>query len=177
MPVIKPQHLKSISTINQQPQRPSTTIIKIIMLEIAGRGNGDIAEIMGMSAGRVSVIRNSPFYVQQRSVEWDKLRNAVIDKESSSITNDDVRDAARKHALDIISMYSDIVTQSDNNFAKISASKELMKHGGFLEDRKTKIVVEVSEERQRRWDEVLNYDERNKPERKFKVRVEETVSS
>ena len=176
MPVLKPQYLKSINTINQQPQRKTTTMLKIIMLEIAGRKNGEIAEVMGMSEGRVSVIRNSPFYTQQRDVEWGRLKEAVIEKESTSITNDKVKDEARKHALDIIDMYASIVKESDNNFAKISASKELMKRGGFDEDRKKSTIIEISEDRQKRWDEVINYDERNKSERKFKIRIKEEMS-
>lgn len=171
-----PQHLKSISTIEQQPSRITSRMVMIMLLDIAGKRNKDIAEVLGLTATRVSTIMNCPMYKEGRQQEWDKLKASVITKQSSNIVGDALKEKAREAALDILDGIIGIAKDSDNTFARITAGKEVFKRGGFDEDKKRGVTIEISEKYAERWDRVLSDTGRgpsSPTERKYKVRLDE----
>ena len=75
MPWWKPQHMKSLKTIATQPKNLDTSRIDAIMcMDIAGKSGNDIAAELGMQPTRISVIRHTPLYMQQRDEMRAKLR-------------------------------------------------------------------------------------------------------
>ena len=66
MPRMVPQHLKSLTTINLQPDKMTPKTRVIMYLDVGGMTNKKISETVGMTEGRVSIIRNCPMYKQQR---------------------------------------------------------------------------------------------------------------
>src|SRR3990167_7788034 len=101
MPRIVPQELKAESTINAQPKQDSSVIMNIMLLDLAGRDNNDIAQIVGLTPPRVSTIRNSPLYTQRYDEERAKLIERFVDKKADKlVTGDPVDNLIRDHCLD-----------------------------------------------------------------------------
>src|SRR4030042_457382 len=86
MPICKPQYLRSMTTIKLQPQKMNERIGLIMCMDLAGKSGNDIAEELGISANRISIIRNSPLYLNRLSMERDKLRELYRDKQTDIMT-------------------------------------------------------------------------------------------
>ena len=74
MPLVKPHELKAESTIALEPDRMTSKIQLIIALDIAGYKGNQIAEHVELTPNRVSIIRNSPIYIQERERLWEELQ-------------------------------------------------------------------------------------------------------
>jgi len=171
MPAIKPRIMKAISSIEAEPQKMTSQIQNILLLDVAGATGREISEITGLSEARVSVIRNTPWYKERRVARWSELEKSVIDKQSSNITQEQVKRGAQTHALNLTQSLVNIGYEDENAFARIAAIRELYKRAGFDENRKTGVTLEIGETWAKRWDGILADDERSKSERKYKVRI------
>ena len=176
MPLIKPRLMKAISSINAEPQKMSSQIQNILLLDVAGATGREISEIVSLSETRISIIRNTPWYKERRVARWSELEKSVIDKQSSNITQEQVKREAQTHALQLTKSLVNIGYDSENEFARIAAIREVYKRSGFDEHKRTGVTLEIGETWAKRWDGILTDDERSKSERKYKVRVTETLS-
>jgi len=177
--IVKPRYLKSINTINAEPSRMTSNIQHIMMLDIAGAAGGEIAKLTNLSESRVSIIRNTPMYVQARESKWKQLQASVIDKTSDQITNEEVRKAARAQVMPILKEWGIIALNDESSFAKIAAGRELIRVAGVVEERKQtrSAVIEIGDKWAERWDRVRNHDEHNHTKGACKISITEEVSS
>ena len=157
MPRIVPQHLKTLNTINCQPQKASSKTELIMLLDIAGRGNGEIAETLGMNAAYVSTIKHSPIYLQEIVKMRDNMRKSVVDKQSEAIVSGDpVENLIRDACLSAAQIKIGLMEGSDSDFVKNAAASDVLGIGGYMKKtQKTTTVIEVDNKMAERWERVL----------------------
>ena len=140
MPLRKPQELKSLSTINLQPQNETPKMRVILYMDLAGRGTGEIAESLGMTAGRISIIKTSPMYARMKETEEQTLKDKFMDKQTDALTIDPVKKTFKDAALDIAQGMLGIARTGQSEFAKLQASKDVLDRAGYAVE-KSKISV------------------------------------
>ena len=157
MPEIVPRELKSEISISQEPEKMSSKIQMIIALDICGWTGNDIADKIGMTASRVSIIRNSPMFIQERDSQRAKLTSQVIDKKSADIVaGDPVENRIKDLALRAVGVYDEIITNGKSEFAKKAAADSILDRAGYkAKTDKTTLSVEVTEKMADRFERVL----------------------
>ncbi len=160
MPVIKPQHLKSPSTIGLQPQRMTSKIKLIMLMDIAGYSASQIAQEIGLGINRVSIIRNSPLYQEQKAIEEEQLKERVIEKKSDRIASGDPTEAfLKKEALTSAIKIAELRDEAKSEFVKLNAARDLLDRGGYKSyTEKTTLSVEVTDKMADRFERALRYD-------------------
>ena len=157
MPEIVPRELKSEISIANEPEKMSSKIQMIIALDICGWTGNDIANHIGMTPSRVSIIRNSPLFIQERDTQRAKLTAEVIDKKSSAVAvGDPVENKIKDLALRAVGVYEDIIDNGKSEFAKKSAADSVLDRAGYkARTDKTVLSVEVTEKMADRFERVL----------------------
>lgn len=178
MPKLVPQDMKSLNTINLQPDKMSSRIEAIMYMELAGKSGKDIAEILDIGQVRVSIIRNSPLYMSNLARLKDELKDKYMDKQTDKLTSGDpVEEALKGAALDAAQTKIDLMHNSGNEFIRASASSDILDRAGYKSyTEKTKVTVEVTEKMSERWERALKY-EPNNHDRETTVSIKREVSS
>lgn len=176
---MKPRYLKSIHTINAQPETWRSQYQLILLMDIAGHTGAEISKSVGLTENRVSAIKNSPIYGERQKALWIDLSKRAVNTTADSITNEEVRVEARKSAMKIVKTMVTMALDDESAFAKLQAGREVLKIGQVVEERKRtkEMVIEVGEKWAERWDRALNYDERSKSKGQCKITLKEEVSS
>jgi len=156
MPTVKPQELKAISTIDLQPDKMSSKIQLIIAMDIAGFSGNSISEATGLCVSRVSIIRNSPMYMQERERKWNDLSSQVIDKKSGLIAaGDPVEARLKKLAMVAVEKYA-VLLDGKSEFVQKSTADSILDRSGYkAKTDKTIVSVEVTEKMADRFERVL----------------------
>ena len=177
MPIIKPQTAKAISTVAAQPRHMTSRIQLIVMMDISGANGNQIAAELGITAVRVSVIRNSPMYMAERERQMFKLKGQIVDKKSSAIAmGDPVEVKIKNLALRAVDTYSTLLGSASDVVRKTTADSILDRSGYKAFSEKTKVSVEVTEKMADRFEEVLSYDESGQNAREAKITFTKEVS-
>ena len=179
MATVKPQELKSLCTIKQQPEKMSSHIQLIIAMDIAGYNGNEIAENIGYTPGRVSVIRNSPLYKEARESKWTDLQDKVTDKKSTEIVKGDPVELRIKGlAMRAVEQQASLLEGADSDFVRNAVANSLLDRAGYKPyTEKTKISVEVTEKMADRFERVLGRNNGfSEDAGQTKVRVTQTVS-
>lgn len=177
MPIIKVQTAKAISTVNSQPHRMTSRIQLIVMMDISGSNGNQIAAELGLTAQRVSIIRNSPMFLTERERQMYKLKNQVVDKKSSAIAEGDpVELKIKALAGRAVETYSTLLGSASDVVRKTTADSILDRSGYKAYTEKTKVSVEVTEKMATRFEEVLSYDESGTNAREAKITITKEVS-
>ena len=178
MPTIKPQTAKAINTINLQPERMTSKIQLMVMMDISGSKGNDIASAVGLTPARVSVIRNSPMFIAERDRQMIRLREEVIDKKSTSVASGDPVELRIKGLADsAVDVYKEILENGKSEIVRKTTADAVLDRSGYKAyTEKTKISVEVTEKMASRFEEVLGYDESGSHARKTTVRVKKEMS-
>lgn len=178
MPIIKPQHLKALSTIHQQPVRMTPRVKNIIYLDLAGRTNNDIAEMTGLTPARVSTIKNCPMYTQQRKVISAELERQVVEKQSDKVVHGDpVERVFEDRKVQLAQKLVDIALDSESDAVSARACVDGLGYVGYKPRTHTSVTsVEISAEMQENWDRVMSNDKYSKAERVRKVRIKTEMS-
>ena len=157
MPTLKPQELRSESYQKLQPQNNSSRIQLIIAMDIAGYSNDQISNSVGISANRVSIIKNSPLYKQEKSRWEGELNRQVIDKKSDQIVaGDPVENELKDTALIAAKRLRAIVESGKSELAQKAASDSVLDRAGYkAHTDKTVLSVEVTEKMADRFERVL----------------------
>lgn len=175
-----PQELKSMCTIDQQPEAMSSRIQLVVALDIAGYNGNEIAENTGYTPGRVSIIRNSPLFKEARAKRWQDLQSKVTDKKSDDIVRGDpVELKIKSLALEAVGVQAALLSGAGSEFVKNSVANSLLDRAGYKPyTEKTKISVEVTEKMADRFEKVLgrSYNGLSKDVGQTKVRVTQEVS-
>ena len=122
---MKTQNEKSINTINLQPTHMTSRIEHILLLDIAGGGNGQIARLVGLTESRVSVIRNCPMYEDRIKAKRIELEKAVIDKQSDRVVNDPAKNKLFDLKLKAVEVYEKIIKDGKSEFAQLTAANQV----------------------------------------------------
>ena len=156
MPIVKPHDLKSINTINLEPDKISSKIDLIISMDIAGYTGNSIAEAVGMTAGRVSIIRNAPIFTQERDRRRALLSSQVIDKKSDQIAAGDPIEAEFKTLAKRAVTKLGNLLEGESEFVQKSAADSILDRAGYkAKTDKTIVSVEVTEKMADRFERVL----------------------
>ncbi len=156
MPRMVPQHLKSLAHINLQPDKMTPKTRVIMYFDVGGMTNKKIAESVGMTESRVSIIRNCPMYVAQRTELEDSLKKQIIDKQSDKIVSGDpVENKIKDACLDAAQKKIDLM-EAGSEFVQNAASSDILAIGGYQrKTSKTTQVIEVDSKMADRWERVL----------------------
>lgn len=160
MPMVKPQHMKSLKTIAAQPMNINTPKIDaIICMDLAGKGTNDIARELGMTAARISIIKGTPLYIQQREIERDKLKNLFQDKQSDRlVSGDPVENALKDAALDAAKTKIDLMHNGKSEFVKLAASGDILDRAGYKSHQdKTLLSVTITEKMADRFERAITF--------------------
>lgn len=175
MPLLKPQHLKSLSTINSQPQTITSRVEKIMDLDLVGHSTSEISEIIGISESRISVIKHSPLYQQTIKELKNKLSEKVINDEGERrVFGDPVEKILKEAAVDAAKEKVNLALNAESEFVRNVASSDILK---LYKTNKVTTVIEIDEKVGSRLERVLKNEEFNSNERKYKIRVTQEVSN
>ena len=158
MPRIVPQHLKAESTIEQQPDRITSKIMMIMYLDLAGRTNKAIAEIIGIGEVRISVIKNSPLYTHQKEALRSELERELLDKQGDKIVaGDPVENLIKDKCLAAAEKKIALMDTARSEMVQSSAASDILGIGGYMKKTsKTTTVIEVDSKMASRWERVLS---------------------
>lgn len=157
MPTIKPRELKADSSLALEPERMSSKIQLIIALDIAGYNGNQISENVDLTPARVSIIRNSPLYLQERQRRWEELQGQVIGKKTDKIVaGDPVENRIKDLALRAVGVYEKLIDNGKSEFAQKQAADSILDRAGYkAHTDKTVLSVEVTERMADRFERVL----------------------
>lgn len=158
MPIVKPQELKSVAYQALQPEKMSSRINLIIAMDIAGYSGNSIAEAVGLTVSRVSIIRNAPLFIEERDKQRAKLLAQVIEKKSETIsTGDPVEHKLKSLALNAVNKYESLLTDSKSEFVQKSTADAILDRAGYKpKTDRTIVSVEVTEKMASRFEKVLS---------------------
>jgi len=157
MPTLKPRELKAESSLALEPERMSSKIQLIIALDIAGYNGNQISANVGLTPTRVSIIRNSPLYLQERQRRWEELQEQVIGKKTDKIVaGDPVENEIKDLALKAVGVHKMIMESGRGEMAKIASANSILDRAGYkARTDKTILSVEVTEKMADRFEKVL----------------------
>lgn len=157
MPLVKPRELKSELSLSLEPDKMTSRIQLIIALDIAGYNGNQIAEDIGLTPSRISIIRNSPMYKQERDRKWEELQKQVISKKTDKIVAGDPVDIRLKEmALAAVDVYGELIKDGKSEMARKTAADAILDRSGYKpHTEKTVLSVEVTEKMADRFEKVL----------------------
>ena len=161
MPRIIPQDMKAISTLNAQPDRMTSKIHLLVLMDIAGATGNQMSEHSGMTPARVSVIRNSPLFTEERNRKMVELQDKMVEKKSSSIAEGDPVEVKLKElAMSAVETYATILKneKGSESVNKVAADSILDRAGYKAHTEKMKVSIEITEKMASRFEEILEYD-------------------
>jgi hypothetical protein len=158
MPLVKPQELKSIAYQNLQPDKMSSRIQIIIAMDIAGYSGGSIAKETGLTENRVSIIRNSPLFIEARDAQRSKLTSQIIEKQSDKIVaGDPVEQKLKSLALSAVNKQEALMNNANSEFVQKACSDSILDRAGYKARTDKNIVsVEITEKMADRFERVLS---------------------
>jgi len=174
MPEVKSQEEKAKSTIALQPEKMSSKIQLIIAMDLAGFKGNSIAEAVGLTPARVSIIRNSPLFLQEREARWKTLQSQVMDKKTTEIAAGDPVEARIKDlALQAVNKYDMLLSGAKSEFVQKATADSILDRAGYkAKTDKTIVSVEVTEKMADRFERVLGYNGSNSVTKKVTTTTE-----
>lgn len=160
MPLKIPQALKSPATRSLQPQSMTNKIEVIMCMDLAGKKGNDIALELGMTPGRISIIRNSPLYLQEIEARRSQLMEEYREKQTDKlVTGDPVEEALKGAALEAAGKKISLMREGKSEFVQLAASGDILDRAGYkAHQEKTKLTVELNEKIASRFEEALKFD-------------------
>lgn len=174
---MKPRYLKSVKSIGLEPKNDSSNIQNILIRDIAGYKGNEIAEEMGLTSSRVSIIRRSPLYLERKEVLWAELKAKLVDKQVEDVTGEEVKEVARASIVHLTRGLVTMAKESKNDFSKLAATKELYKRAGLDTVTEKEVSVTIDQKLSDRLNRVMDYDESSKNDRGSKITITKKVSS
>lgn len=160
MPLLKPQSMKSLKTIAAQPKEIDTPKIDaIICMDIAGKGTNDIARELGMTASRISIIKGTPLYKQQRDAQREQLKGIFQEKQSDRlVSGDPVENALKDAALNAAKTKIDLMENGKSEFVKLAAAGDILDRAGYKAHQdKTLVSVTITEKMADRFERAITF--------------------
>lgn len=146
---MKEQGEKSELHVAAQPKNMEKNSVQLIMLhDIAGYGTNEIAEALEMTASRVSIIKGSPLYQEQRSAKLEELKTRVIEGTAKQIIEDPARKVLADAKEECARMKVELALRGKSEFVRNAATSEVLSYNGIIPVKKqeseqtTTIVME-----------------------------------
>ena len=170
MPRIVPQNMKTIKTIEGQPDKMNSRIRRMILLDIRGVSGKAMAEDLGITENRISIIRNTPFYREEKERTFQSMQDKTLEKQSDDIAyGDPVEQELKNNALSAAKEKVRLMKEATNDFVRSSAAGDILDRAGYkAHSEKSKLEVIVTEKMSERFEKVLS---RKEPERRIQVAV------
>jgi hypothetical protein len=149
-----------MTTIQLQPDKMSSKTEVIMYMDVAGRKGNDIAEAVGLTPSRVSIIRNSPLYQSELSKLKTRLQDEYLDKSGERLSaGDPVEEALHAAAIDAARVKIDLMRSAESEFVRSSAAGDVLDRAGYKSHtEKTKLTIEVTEKMSDRFERALKYE-------------------
>lgn len=159
MPLVKPQSMKSLHTIALQPKNIDTPMIDAIMcMDLAGKGTGEIAKALEMLSSRVSIIKGTPMYIQQRDEMRNKLKDQFMEKRSDLLAGDPVEQALKDSALNAAKKKIDLMENGKSEFVQLAAAGDILDRAGYKSHQdKTLVSIQITEKMADRFERAITY--------------------
>ena len=162
---MKVQEEKSEAHVALQPKNMEKNSVQLIMaMDIAGYGTGEIATELQMTQGRISIIKNSPLYIEQRAVRFNSLKDQVVRRTAEQITDNPARAILTDPVVQEAAAREKIKLALDERspFVRNAATSEILAFGGLLpkkgEDRDSKTTVIMEEKLAKRFGFAKEYE-------------------
>lgn len=161
MPKLIPQEEKAQSTINAQPKSIEKNSVQLILLyDLSGWKQGRIAEELGMTQSRVSVIMSSPLYKAERQKRFEEMQSSLVEKKAEKAeVGDPVTKAFKDRAVEMANKKIDLALNGKSEFVQNSATSECLAMAGYApqktEKKSTNASILVSEKVAQRFERVL----------------------
>ena len=159
MPMLKPQHMKSLHTIALQPKNVDTAMIDAIMcMDVAGKGTNEIAQSLGLQACRVSVIKGTPLYIQNRDAMRVALKSQFMEKRADALAGDPVEQALKDAALNAARRNIDLMENGRSEFVQLAAANTILDRAGYKANQeKTVVSIQITEKMSDRFERALKH--------------------
>ena len=159
MPLVKPQHMKSLHTIALQPRNVDTPMIDAIMcMDLAGKGTGDIAKALGLLAPRVSIIKGTPMYIQQRDAMRVQLKEQFMEKRADNLAGDPVEQILKDAALSAARKKIELMEKGRSEFVQLAAAGDVLDRAGYKAHQdKTVVSIQITEKMSDRFERALKH--------------------
>lgn len=148
---------------SSQIKDTNRSVVQIIMMyDLCGWKNNRIATAVGLTEARVSIIRNSPLYINQRDERRKEMQSRVIETKAEAIASGDpVEEVFRSHALEMAEGLVEEARNGETAQVRQMAKKDILDRAGYLVKAKTtKRTIEVSEKIAGRLEAALRGDEK-----------------
>jgi hypothetical protein len=160
MPLVKPQHMKSLHTISLQPKTIDTPRIDAIMcMDLAGKGTKEIADELGIQQCRVSIIKGTPLYIQQRETMRQAMKTQFQDKQTDRlISGDPVTMALKDAALRAAQKKIELMENGKSEFVQLAAAGDVLDRAGYKANQdKTVVSVQITEKMADRFEKAITF--------------------
>jgi hypothetical protein len=157
MPLLKQREELSPLRVAMEPKRDKSVIQLIMAYDLCGWKQGAIAEAVGLTQSRVSIIMNSPLYLNQRQLRWNELQSSVVSTKATDARNGDpVIKLFKESALNAAQLKIELAKTAESETVRNSALSEILDRAGY-ETSTTKVTtsIEVSEKIADRFEKAL----------------------
>ena len=149
----------------------STTIEQILVLDATGNRTQRIAQLLGITEPRVSIIKNCPMYKDRIAIMRAKLDSAVIDKQSDKVVNDPAREKLFGLKLNAVQVYEDVMKDNlSSAFAKLNAANQVCDRTDLRPQQaeKAKTIVQITQKIGEDWTRAIRVVETTNSEEVIK---------
>jgi len=173
MPLPLPHYLKSPSSVKLEPKQITPKIMNILYLDLSGKSNNEIAEMVGITPSRVSIIKNSPMYKERRGEESEKLGRAVLEKQSDRVVHGDPVEQVFEEKKQLLAEeLLNLAVSAESEQVRKSAIVDALGYIGYKPKVNTiTTTVEIDQKMQQAWDRVMTNDKYGKAERSSTIRI------
>jgi len=135
---MKEQEDKSTLHQEAQPKHLEKNSVQLIMAhDLAGFGTNETALAVGMTIGRVSIIKNSPLYREERARRFEALKQSVTEGTSKKILEDPARQVLLDNRVGAAEKLVALVRDGKNEFVQKSAAVDILEFSGISKPRQS----------------------------------------
>lgn len=143
--MIEKEH--SEGTKKLYPNEMSSRHRSAMRMEIAGHTTNDIAQELGFNVQRLSLIMNSPLYIEEKEKLERDVKREFVEAEGKKLsmdkTHQELQDNSEKAAKTLVGALDDVSSGS----VRINAAKEILDRTGYVKEEKVRanVLVEPSQ--------------------------------
>lgn len=128
--------------------QPNLKMNRILTLEVAGKMQKEIAELLGISKAAVKDITASPPYIAMRTRYWEKVEEAMIAKQvQNAIALDPVEQKLRDLAPRAVNVKEELLDGAESEIVRNSVASDILDRTGYVsKEKKVKRTIEITED-------------------------------
>jgi hypothetical protein len=158
------QEEKSALHVAAQPRDMGKNSVQMILAhDLAGYGTNEIAQALDMTAGRISIIKGSPLYQEERARRWNLMKDQITSKVTDKIISDPAREVLATAREACARMKVSLALEGKSEFVRNAASSDVLAINGItpdrLRDKGSTVTVVIEEKMARRFGFAKEYQE------------------